>query len=32
MLIIYKRDDSELDELIDTILGNSDSRDSDNRK
>lgn len=32
MWLISKRDDSELDELIDTILDNSDSRDSDGRR
>jgi|GraSoiStandDraft_46_1057282.scaffolds.fasta_scaffold3185650_1 hypothetical protein len=31
MLLIHKRDDSELDELIETIFDNSDSRDSDKR-
>jgi hypothetical protein len=31
MLTIYKRDDSELDDLIDSIFDNSDKRSGDRK-
>jgi hypothetical protein len=31
-MLIYRRDDSELDELIETIYDNSDSRNEDKNK